>query len=64
MPNNQKMNKGEWEKWKNNFCNHISDWSFNTAFDELGRMKEIVRQQALEEGKKMGREELMTNLFN
>lgn len=28
-----------WEKWKQNFCQHISDWSYLSADEELERMK-------------------------
>lgn len=31
----------EFNTWRDNFCHHISDWSYYTAYDELGKMKNL-----------------------
>lgn len=28
-----------WEEWKHNFCQHISDWSYAAADEELEKMR-------------------------
>jgi hypothetical protein len=35
----------EWEDWKHNFCQHISDWSYFSADEELEKMKQSLLSQ-------------------
>ena len=34
-----------WETWKENFLNHISDWSFLSADEELEKIKNLLLTQ-------------------
>lgn len=42
--------KETWETWKSNFLQHISDWSYFSADEELEKMHEQVLAQAKAEG--------------
>jgi hypothetical protein len=60
--NNNKLET--WDEWKDNFCQHISDWSYFSACEELEKIKKIIYQQALEEGKRIGRKEVIEKTKN
>ena len=59
------MEEFDWESWKNNFCKHISDWSYFSANEELEKMKESLVSVALqhrEEEIREGVEELKADI--
>ena len=34
--------RDDWDKWKDNFCKHISDWSYFSADEELETMRRFM----------------------
>jgi len=43
-----KEEKFDWYEWVHNFCKHISDWSYNSALEELEIMKDKLTKQSTE----------------
>lgn len=60
MPN--KKQQEEWKQWKENFCQHISDWSYFSADEELERMYRQIRTQAIEDFKEKMRGEIKNKI--
>lgn len=42
------MKNKSWDEWKANFCQYIGDWSYNSAYDELEVVKEILTTEILD----------------
>lgn len=40
----------DWKEWKDNFCQHISDWSYFSAAEELEKVKNQIEAAAEERG--------------